>query len=248
MRVDGYPVTVKCTGAGKGSSPTVVLLAGLTEPLSTFTFIQHRLSGVTRVCSYDRPGEGSTPEPKAPQSLADSARLLHDLLPALHIGLHGIVLVGHSLGGTIAAEYASRYRRTRQVKALVLLDATPIGFAGEVQRLIPPHATGAAGEMRTVNGAIAAGSNPERLLLGAAPMAPIGNVPLTVVRHGRPVFGNVGSYAKRLETIWAEGQRKWLRLSPRSEMVIARGSGHAIYLDQPSLTVRLIRQKISAAG
>jgi pimeloyl-ACP methyl ester carboxylesterase len=248
VRVDGYSVTIKCTGPAKGASPTVVLLAGITEPLTTFTFIQDRLSSVTRVCSYDRPGEGSSPEPEAQQTLADSARLLHDLLSALHLGSHGIILVGHSLGGTIAAEYASRYRRTHQVKALVLLDATPVGFAGEVQRLIPPQATGASGEMRTVNAAIASGSNPERLLLGAALMPPIGDVPLTVVRHGRPIFDGVGRYAKRLETIWAEGQRRWLRLSTRSAMVIARTSGHAIYLDEPSLTLHLIRRAISTTG
>lgn len=211
-------------------------------------FIQDRLSAVTRVCSYDRLGEGSSPEPKAEQTLVESARLLHDLLSALHLGSQGIVLVGHSLGGTIAAEYASQYRRTHQVKALVLLDATPVGFAGEVQKLIPPEATGAAGEMRTVNGAIASGSNPERLLLGAAAMPPIGNVPLTVVRHGRPIFGGVERYARRLETIWAQGQRRWLRLSTRGRMVIARRSGHPIYLDEPSLTLHLIRQAISTAG
>lgn len=248
VRVDGYSVAVKCSGAAKGAAPTVVLLAGLTEPLTTFTFIQDRLSRVTRVCSYDRPGEGSSPGPKAEQTLAESARLLHDLLFALRLGSHGIVLVGHSLGGTIAAEYASQYRHTHQVKALVLLDATPVGFAGEVQKLIPPEATGASGEMRTVNRAIASGSNPESLLLGAAPMPPIGNVPLTVVRHGRPIFEGMGKYAKRLETIWAEGQRMWSRLSTRSRIVIARRSGHAIYLSEPSLTLQLIRQAISTAG
>ncbi|MBV9597617.1 MAG: alpha/beta fold hydrolase [Chloroflexi bacterium] len=240
-------MTVKCTGTAKKAAPTVVLLAGLTEPLTTFTFIQDRLSAVTRVCSYDRPGEGSSPQPKAEQTLTDSARLLHDLLPALHLGSRGIVLVGHSLGGTIAAEYASQYRRTHQVKALVLLDATPVGFAGEVQKLIPPQATGAAGEMRTVNRAIASGSNPERLLLGVSRMSPIGNVPLTVVRHGLPIFSSVGGYAKRLETTWAEGQRRWLRLSSRGRMVVARRSGHTIYLDEPSLTLKLIGQAISAA-
>jgi pimeloyl-ACP methyl ester carboxylesterase len=248
VRVDGYAVTVKCAGAAKGGSPTVVLLAGLTEPLTTFNFIQDRLSSGTKVCSYDRPGEGSSPEPKAQQTLADSARLLHDLLSALHLGSHGIVLVGHSLGGTIAAKYASQYRRTHQVKALVLLDATPIGFAGEVQKLIPPQATGASGAMRAVNGAIASGRNPERLLLGAVPMPPIGNVPLTVVRHGRPIFDGVGGYAKRLEAIWAEGQRMWLHLSTRSAMVTARRSGHAIYLNEPSLTLHLIRRAISTVG
>jgi hypothetical protein len=69
-----------------------------------------------------------------------------------------------------------------------------------------------------------------------------------VVRHGRPIFDGVGRYAKRLETIWADGQRRWLRLSTRSAMVIARRSGHAIYLDEPSLTLHLIRGAISTTG
>jgi pimeloyl-ACP methyl ester carboxylesterase len=239
---------VKCTGAGEGKSPTVILLPGLTQPLSTFSVIQHRLSGVTRVCSYDRPGEGSSPKPRSKQTLADSARLLHDLVSALHLAAHGIILVGHSLGGTVAAQYASQYRRGHQVKALVLLDATPVGFARELQKLIPPRAGGFAGEMRSGNRAIASGDNPERLVLTAAPIPPMGNVPLTVVRHGRPIFGAVPKYAHRLENLWAHDQRRWLRLSSRSRMVVAKRSGHSIYLDEPSLTVQLIRQAISTAG
>jgi pimeloyl-ACP methyl ester carboxylesterase len=216
--------------------------------LTTFTFIQDRLSRVARVCSYDRPGEGSSPKPKSTQTLAGSARLLHDLLSALHVASHGVVLVGHSLGGTVAAEYASQYRRSHQVKAVVLLDATPVGFASVLQRVISPGARGFAGEMRRGNLEIASGDNPERLVLTAKPMRPIGNVPLTVARHGHPIFDAVPQYARRLETVWAESQRRWLRLSARSRMVVARSSGHSIYLDEPSLTLRLIRQAISEAS
>jgi pimeloyl-ACP methyl ester carboxylesterase len=224
-----------------------MLLAGLTEPLTTFTFIQNRLSRVTRVCSYDRPGEGSSPKPKRTQTLADSARLLHALVSELQLGSHGIILVGHSLGGTIAAGYASQYRKSHQVRAVVLLDATPVGFASAVQKLIPPTATGASGGTRSENRAIASGVNPERLLLKPLSMLPIGNVPLTVVRHGRPIFDYVPQYARRLESLWARGQRMWLRLSSASRMVVARSSGHLIYLDQPSLTLKLIERAIAEA-
>lgn len=248
VRVDGYTVTVKCTGGASGASPTVILLPGLTQSLTTFAFIQGRLSNVTKVCSYDRPGEGSSPKPKRKQTLADSARLLHDLLSALHVAHHGVILVGHSLGGTVAAEYASQYRRSHQVKAVVLLDATPIGFASVLQRVISPRARGFAGEMRRGNQEIASGDNPERLVLTAKPVHPIGNVPLTVVRHGRPIFDGMPQYARRLETVWTASQGKWLRLSTRSRMVVARQSGHSIYLDEPSLTLRLIRQAISEAS
>jgi pimeloyl-ACP methyl ester carboxylesterase len=203
---------------------------------------------VTRVCSYDRPGEGSSPKPKRKQTLADNARLLHDLLPILHLASHGIVLVGHSLGGTVAAEYASQYRRSHQVKAVVLLDATPVGFAGDLDKVISPGAGGFAGEVRRGNQLIASGDNPERLVLRAQGMPSIGSVPLTVVRHGRPIFNDMPKYARRLEAMWAQAERRWLLLSTRSRMVVARNSGHSIYLDQPALTLRLIRQAISEAS
>jgi pimeloyl-ACP methyl ester carboxylesterase len=202
---------------------------------------------VTRVCSYDRPGEGSSPKPKTKQALADSARLLDDLLSALHLASHGVILVGHSLGGEIAAEYASHYRRSHHVKALVLLDATPVGFASEVQKLIAPGAMGVPGDVRRENLKIASGDNRERLVLRTEHMYPLGDVPVTVVRHGRPIFNFVPKYAQRLEATWADGQRKWLRLSTRSRMVVAPSSGHSIYLDQPSLTLQLIMRAISEA-
>lgn len=248
VRVSGYSLTVRCTGASSATKPTIVLLSGATQPLSTFTFIQNQLGGSTRVCSYDRPGEGTSSKPGGPQTLADSAAVLHELLAKLHVASRGVVLVGHSLGGLIAAKYASQYRGTHQVKALVLLDATPALLTGRVLRLIPPGAQGPAGQFRTWVAGFGSGANRERLLLTSTPLPPIGNVPLTVVRHGRPIFTDVTGYGRALERIWSEGQRAWLRLSPLSRMVIAGNSGHPIYLDQPSLTLRLIRQALSEAG
>lgn len=248
VRVSGYALTLRCTGALSATTPMIVLLSGATQPLSTFTFIQNQLSSSTRVCSYDRPGEGTSSKARGGQTLADSAAVLHELLAKLDAASPGVVLVGHSLGGLIAAKYASQYRRTHQVKALVLLDATPVPLTDRVLRLIPPGAQGPAGRFRTWVAGFASGENRERLLLTSTPLRPIGNVPLTVVRHGRPIFTDVTGYGRALEGIWSQGQRAWLRLSPLSRMVIAGKSGHAIYLDQPFLALRLIRQALSEAG
>lgn len=248
IHISRYSITTKCTGPTHTTRPTIVLLAGLTEPLTTFTFIQDRLSSLTRVCSYDRPGEGTSSKPRTEQTLADSAAILHELLTRLNVAPHGVVLVGHSLGGLIAAKYASQYRATHQVKALVLLDATPPSLPADTLRLIPPGAPGPAGQYRSATAGFRSGDDQERLALRGARLEPIGNVPLIVVRHGRPIFAGVSGYGRRLEQIFARGQRAWLRLSPRSRMVIARTSGHAIYLDQPALTLRLIRQAVSEAG
>ncbi len=248
VRVSGYSVTAACSGPVSATRPTVVLLPGLTTPLTTFTFIQTQLSRRTRVCSIDRPGEGTSSEPRTNQTLAGSAAILHQLLARLEVSAHGVVLVGHSLGGLIAAKYASQYRGTHQVKALVLLDATPPGLPASALRLIPPGARGPAGQYRRATAAFRSGEDQERLVLKSAPIPPIGDVPLIVVQHGRPIFTGVSGYGRQLQKIWSEGQRAWLRLSPRSRMVIARKSGHLIYLNQPSLTLRLIQQGLSEAG
>ena len=247
VRVSGYSLTVKCTGPTNAQKPTIILLSGVTEPLSTFTFIQSQLSTSTRVCSYDRPGEGTSSKPRATQTLAGSAAILHQLLAEGDLAPRGVVLVGHSLGGLIAATYASRYRQTHQVKALVLLDATPPNLGPSVLRLIPPRAGGPAGQFRSWVASFRSGENRERLVLKGERLPPIGNVPVLVVRHGRPIFADVTGYARQLEAIWSAGQRAWLRLSPRGRMVVAPKSGHPIYLDQPALTLRLIRAVLSEA-
>jgi pimeloyl-ACP methyl ester carboxylesterase len=227
--------------------PMIVLLPGATQQLTTFNFVQNHLSRLTRVCSYDRLGEGTSSTPRTKQTLADSAAVLHQLLAELDVGSGGVVLVGHSLGGLVAAAYASQYRRSHQVKALVLLDATPPTLTGRVLRLIPPTARGSAGQFRSWVAGFQSGENPERLVLTSAPLPAFGPVPVTVVQHGRPIFAAVTGYGRQLEEIWSEGQRAWARLSPRGRLVTARNSGHAIYLDQPSLTLRLIRQALADA-
>ena len=247
VRVSGYSLTVKCTGSVNATTPTIVLLAGATNQLTTFTFVQSQLSRLTRVCAYDRPGEGTSSRPRVKQTLGDSAAILHQLLARLDLSAHGVILVGHSLGGLIAAAYASRYREIHQVKALVLLDATPPGFTARALQLIRPSAPGPAGLFRSWVAGFRSGEDQERLVLTNTPMPPIGSVPLIVVEHGRPIFAGVAGYGRQLEQIWSDGQHAWLRLSTRSRLVTARKSGHPIYLDQPSLTIGLIRQALAEA-
>lgn len=244
VHVDGYRVTAKCTGP---AASTVVLLAGEPDPLTKFDPLQATLSRHDRVCSYDRLGEGTSAKPRTVQTLTDSAAILHRLLARLGVGDHGVVLVGHSLGGLVAARYASLYRREHTVRAVVLLDATPPSVVSAIRRLIPASAAGMAAEVRSEIVDLASGHNPERLRFSGAPLPSIGAIPLTVVQHGKPIFAAVPTYGHRIQAIWSAGQRDWLKLSSDSRMVVARHSGHYIYLDQPGLTVRLLRRALAAA-
>ena len=79
------------------------------------------VAATTRVCAYDRAGQGWSEDAASPRDGVQSAEDLHTLLA--EAGEHGpYVLVGHSTGGTYAMTYAARY--PEQVAGMVLLDSS----------------------------------------------------------------------------------------------------------------------------
>jgi pimeloyl-ACP methyl ester carboxylesterase len=242
VHVHGYSVTVDCTGAG---TPTVILFAGFGDPHTIWKDIQRHLARRTRVCSYDRLGEGTSSAPRRTQTLASNARLLHDVLAKLDV--HGpLVLAGHSIGGDVAANYARTHLRS--VSGLVLFDATPVGYLQHVLRLIPPTAHGLAKALRAEAISITSGHNQERLKVTAANWAPpgaLGHTPVDIVEHGQNIFAAAGKYARPLQARWANGQLDLAKLSARSQVIIATRSGHYIYLDQPRLALDVINAVIA---
>jgi pimeloyl-ACP methyl ester carboxylesterase len=242
VRVHGYSVTVDCTGAG---TPTVILFAGFGDPHTIWKYIQGHLARRTRVCSYDWLGEGTSSAPRRTQTLASNARLLHDVLAKLDV--HGpLVLVGHSIGGDIAANYARTYPRS--ASGLALLDATPVRYLQHVLHLIAPTAHGVAKALRAEAVSITSGHNQERLKVRAADWAPpgaLGHTPVDIAEHGQDIFAAAGKYARPLQNQWAGGQLRLAELSARSQVIIAPRSGHYIYLDQPRLALDVINAVIA---
>jgi pimeloyl-ACP methyl ester carboxylesterase len=116
--VGGHRLHLDCHGHG---SPTVVLSNGLGGISAGWARITGPLAATTRVCAYDRAGQGWSDETATPRDGAQSAEDLHHLLAKA--GEQGpYVLVGHSTGGTYAMTYAARY--PEQVAGLVLLDSS----------------------------------------------------------------------------------------------------------------------------
>jgi pimeloyl-ACP methyl ester carboxylesterase len=116
--VGGHRLHLNCTGTG---SPTVVLENGLSETSPLWSGITAQIARTTRVCAYDRAGQGWSGDADGPQDGLAVAADLHALLA--RAGEPGpYVLAGHSSGGTMAMTYAAHY--PAQVAGLVLLDSS----------------------------------------------------------------------------------------------------------------------------
>jgi pimeloyl-ACP methyl ester carboxylesterase len=121
--VGGHRMYLQCTGAG---SPTVLLSNGFGERSPSWSWIAPNVARTTRVCVYDRAGQGWSEAASGPQDGAEVATDLHATLAAAHVP-GPYVLAGHSTGGTYGMIFAARY--PSDVVGLVLLDsATPEQF------------------------------------------------------------------------------------------------------------------------
>ncbi|PRY35729.1 alpha/beta fold hydrolase [Umezawaea tangerina] len=241
ITVEGYSVTVDCAGEAAGG-PTVVLLAGLGDPLEKLADLRKALGTGNRVCAYDRLGEGASDQPKDPQDAESSGKVLTGVLAAV-AGGGPVVLVGHSLGGLIAARYAPDHQD--KVKGLVLLDATSPTAVADTSTLIPESETGPAAEVRAQLVATSKGDNPEKFVITDGEVRSAGAIPVEVVEHGKPVFAELPVYGPDLDRLWAEGQRKWLAVSTRATLTTAAESTHYVYVDQPDVAVQAVQRVVA---
>jgi pimeloyl-ACP methyl ester carboxylesterase len=115
--VGGHRLHINCTGTG---GPTVVLEAGFGNDSSIWAWIAPEVARDTRVCVYDRAGQGWSEPAAGPQDGVAVANDLHTLLGrANEPGPY--VLAGHSLGGAFVLNFAARY--PNDVAGVVLLDS-----------------------------------------------------------------------------------------------------------------------------
>jgi pimeloyl-ACP methyl ester carboxylesterase len=107
---------VRVLAAGEGAGPTVVLVHGYAASADQWRPLMTRLAGSGRLLAFDLLGFGAAPAPAPPYTVE---RWLAEVETLLELAGPSVVLVGHSLGGLIAAEAARRW--PERVRALALL-------------------------------------------------------------------------------------------------------------------------------
>ena len=113
-----------------GSGPALLLLHGLGCDHTTWNPVIDRLAETHTVIAPDLLGHGLSDKPRADYSVGGYANGMRDLLSVL--GIERVTVVGHSLGGGVAMQFAYQYpERTER-----LLLVSPGGLGREVTPLI----------------------------------------------------------------------------------------------------------------
>ena len=257
---------LQCAGRG---GPTVILESGIHDSSDVWTLSDAKppvvgyptvFSGVARfthVCMYDRPGTIRYTNPPAltrRSSPAPMPRTLQSMVADLHAVLHkaGVpgpyLLVAHSYGGLIVRYYAQNY--PREAAGMVLVDAFGTNIKRLFGRLWPryehllnfpgtPLENQSGWETVDTDGAIRAINN-----------AKLPRMPLAVISKTEPFAtapGTPKDLTRRLEQVWPKVQSALVSLEPLTPHIFATGSDHYVEINDPDLTIAVIRLIVDRA-
>ena len=248
--VAGHSLYLSCAGSG---SPTVILFNGLAERTPSWAWVQSAVARQTRVCAYDRAGQGWSGKAPGRQDGHQLSADLHALLSAAHVP-GPYVLAGHSVGGTYALAYAMDY--PKDTAGVALIDsASPHQFDlpsypgfysmwRRVGALLPT--LGRAGIPRLTSGfgsgglpsdarreARAFSSSPRELRADHDEFAKLPTVfdqtkALTTL-DGKPLFVLTADVGQ--QSGWSAAQRKLATLSMKSAHQTTQGATHQALLE-----------------
>src|SRR6201995_3826048 len=113
--IHGYKRAFRIAGSG----PAILLIHGIGDNSTTWKAVQTKLAQRFTVIAPDLLGHGLSDKPRADYSVAAYANGMRDLLSILDI--EHATIVGHSLGGGVAMQFA--YQFPQLVDRLILVSA-----------------------------------------------------------------------------------------------------------------------------
>jgi pimeloyl-ACP methyl ester carboxylesterase len=117
--IDGDGVAYRLAGKG----PLLLLVHGMAGSAETWRHVMPALAERFTVLAPDLLGQGQSDKPRGEYSLGAHANTLRDLMDAL--GYERATLVGQSLGGGVAMQFA--YQFPERCERLVLVDSGGLG-------------------------------------------------------------------------------------------------------------------------
>jgi pimeloyl-ACP methyl ester carboxylesterase len=246
--VGGYRLHMVCAGSG---SPAVILDSGLGGSSFGWQGIAASVAAFTRVCAYDRAGQGFSDPGPSPRTSEQISREVSALLRATRAA--PAIAVGASVGGWHMRVLASTH--PAEVAGLVLVDAshenqplTTPPFA----RLVP--IAGRLGVMRLLGieigrdyPAMAFQAHRFAALYEELTAMPDSVEQVKACRRELQVPVVVISAGLGTDPEWRAFQSDQTTLSRRSCQIVAENSGHVIEQGQPDAVVRGIRSAWEAA-
>jgi pimeloyl-ACP methyl ester carboxylesterase len=237
VQVNGGRLHVQCAGTG---STTVVLIAGFSGSTESWGSIGPTVGETTRVCAYDRFGNGASDAPPAPQTFATQASDLHVLLQAA--GEPGpYVVVGHSFGGAEAVTFASMY--PTEVRGLLLVDASPPTWNTAICA-VPDDGSDTAHVFQALCAQQSKPDNNVEHLDGPSAFAEVAAIdtlhtfPMIVATADHHSYaGLAASEEARLNDVWNAGQAHWMSLAPTAQLISVSNTSHNIQLDRPDVVL-----------
>jgi pimeloyl-ACP methyl ester carboxylesterase len=214
VAVHGTKLHVHCVGAG---GTTVVLIAGFNDDGGNWSKVEPAVAKRSRVCRYDRFGNGTSDAPPAPQTFATQAADLHAL--------------------TFTSMFPT------EVRGLLLLDASPPVWNSTICSVTDNGSEAA----RSFVGACAEqqlpANNRERLdgprafaELGA--IRSLGDVPMVVATAAHRSYPDLAPGEEtHIKKAWGDGQAHWVSLSTAAQLVAVDRTGHHIQLDRPDVVI-----------
>src|ERR1700733_9821075 len=101
--IHGYQRAYRIAGSG----PAILLIHGIGDNSTTWNTVQAKLAQRFTVISVDLLGHGKSDKPRADYSVPAYANGMRDLLSVLDI--ESVTVVGHSLGGGVAMQFAYQF-------------------------------------------------------------------------------------------------------------------------------------------
>jgi pimeloyl-ACP methyl ester carboxylesterase len=211
LTLHGHRVTYRTAGHG----PVLLLLHGVTDSSQTWERVAPLLSKRFTLIAPDLLGHGDSATPRGDYSLGAHATGVRDVLTAL--GHERATVIGHSLGGGIAMQFA--YQFPERCERLVLVSSG--GLGREVHLLLRAAALPGADyvlPLLTSSRLLGIGRGLGGLLRRAR-LAPEGD--LVVLANGFASLDNTGSRQAFLHTVRAVIEPSGQRVSAHDRLALA---------------------------